>query len=60
MKKQRQLTIQTQPFFLEADTTDIRRHHLFLLTLNDKLFLAPLKNPKRVLDIGTGIGMWVL
>lgn len=34
------------------------RHHLFLLTLNDRLFLAPLEEPKRVLDVGTGNGIW--
>lgn len=33
-------------------------HHLFLLTLNNRLFLAPLDNPKQVLDVGTGIGVW--
>ena len=33
-------------------------HLLFLLTLNNRLFLAPLDNPKVVLDIGTGIGIW--
>ncbi|KAL9098154.1 MAG: hypothetical protein Q9163_006130 [Psora crenata] len=36
----------------------IRRHHIFLLTLNDKLYLAPLQNPKRALDVGTGNGVW--
>ncbi|KAI4130919.1 MAG: hypothetical protein LQ347_003203 [Umbilicaria vellea] len=35
-------------------------HHLFLLTLDDKLFLAPLKDPKRVIDIGTGTGIWAM
>ena len=34
------------------------RHHLFLLTLNDRLFLAPLEEPRRVLDVGTGNGIW--
>lgn len=36
----------------------IRRHHLFLLTFNDKLFLAPIENPLNVLDVGTGTGIW--
>lgn len=33
---------------------------MFLLTLNDKLFLAPLDQnpPKKALDIGTGTGIW--
>ncbi|MCJ1362394.1 hypothetical protein MMC16_001497 [Acarospora aff. strigata] len=33
-------------------------HHLFLLTYNDRLFLAPIEAPKRVLDVGTGTGIW--
>ncbi|KAL1964536.1 hypothetical protein VTN77DRAFT_6833 [Rasamsonia byssochlamydoides] len=33
-------------------------HHLFCLTLEDKLFLAPVSNPRNVLDIGTGIALW--
>ena len=33
-------------------------HHIFLLTLDDKLFLAPLQDPKNVLDVGTGNGLW--
>ena len=31
---------------------------MFILTLNDKLFMAPIHNPKRVMDVGTGIGIW--
>lgn len=31
-----------------------------LLTLDDKLFLAPIQNPKRALDIGTGAGTWAV
>ncbi|KAL2041973.1 hypothetical protein N7G274_005161 [Stereocaulon virgatum] len=42
----------------EAVRLDIIAHHLFLLTFNDKLHLAPLKAPKKVIDIGTGIGIW--
>ncbi|KAK0508910.1 hypothetical protein JMJ35_008281 [Cladonia borealis] len=42
----------------EALRLDLIAHHLFLLTFNDKLMLAPLQNPKRVIDIGTGIGVW--
>ena len=34
------------------------RHHMFILTLNNKLFLAPIENPKRIMDVGTGIGIW--
>jgi 16S rRNA G527 N7-methylase RsmG len=35
-------------------------HHLWLLTLDDKLFLAPIQNPKRALDVGTGAGLWAV
>lgn len=43
------------------NTNALRSHHIFLLTLNDKLFVAPLKNPKRALDIGAGsTGIWAL
>lgn len=24
----------------------------------DKIYLAPLKDPKRILDVGTGTGIW--
>ena len=46
--------------YLELSLTcnKVYSHHLFLLTFNDKLHLAPLQNPKRVIDIGTGIGIW--
>ncbi|KAF2469170.1 S-adenosyl-L-methionine-dependent methyltransferase [Lindgomyces ingoldianus] len=35
-------------------------HHLWLLTLNDKLFLAPIENPQMILDVGTGTGLWAI
>ncbi|OAF60584.1 hypothetical protein VC83_03466 [Pseudogymnoascus destructans] len=36
-------------------------HHLFLLTMGGRLFLAPIgDNPQNVLDIGTGTGIWAL
>lgn len=36
-------------------------HHLWLLTLRDRLFLAPLSpSPTRILDIGTGTGLWAV
>lgn len=36
-------------------------HHLFLMTLGDRLFLAPIgDNPQNVLDVGTGTGIWAM
>ena len=43
---------------ISEKSTSICRHHMFILTLNNELFLAPIKNPKRVMDVGTGIGIW--
>lgn len=28
--------------------------------MGNKLFLAPINNPKRILDIGTGTGIWAI
>ncbi|KAI9730442.1 MAG: hypothetical protein M1834_005952 [Cirrosporium novae-zelandiae] len=33
-------------------------HHIWLMTLDDELFLAPVREPRYVLDVGTGIGLW--
>jgi ubiquinone/menaquinone biosynthesis C-methylase UbiE len=30
------------------------------MTMDDKLHLAPLTNPKNVLDIATGTGIWAI
>ena len=35
-------------------------HHMYLLTLDRKLHLAPLTNPQRILDAGTGTGIWAI
>lgn len=43
----------------EMDRLDLQ-HQLWLLTLDDNLFLAPLKNPHNILDIGTGTGIWAI
>jgi hypothetical protein len=36
------------------------QHHLFRMTMDDKLFLAPLSNPQNVMDIATGTGIWAI
>ncbi|KAL4733969.1 S-adenosyl-L-methionine-dependent methyltransferase [Aspergillus similis] len=44
----------------EQDRLDML-HNMFRLVLNGKLFLAPIKDgPLRVLDIGTGTGIWAM
>jgi SAM-dependent methyltransferase len=35
-------------------------HFLYGLLLHGELHLAPLQNPKRVLDVGTGTGAWAV
>ncbi|CZR66314.1 related to TAM domain methyltransferase [Phialocephala subalpina] len=35
-------------------------HHLWTLVLEDKFFLAPVTNPQKVLDLGTGTGIWAM
>ncbi|KAF2107671.1 S-adenosyl-L-methionine-dependent methyltransferase [Lophiotrema nucula] len=44
----------------EQDRLDLL-HHIFLLMLGGKLYDAPIPHtPQRVLDIGTGTGIWAL
>ena len=35
-------------------------NHLFLMLLGGKLHHAPLKSPQRILDLGTGSGIWAV
>lgn len=35
-------------------------HHIYRLLLGGKLYLAPIKEPQRVLDLGTGTGIWAM
>ncbi|EFQ31054.1 methyltransferase domain-containing protein [Colletotrichum graminicola M1.001] len=47
---------------LELDRLDLQ-HNLFLLTMRNRLHLVPLDRenpPQRVLDIGTGTGIWAI
>ncbi|EON69686.1 hypothetical protein W97_08946 [Coniosporium apollinis CBS 100218] len=44
----------------EQDRLDLQ-HHLFLISMNGKLYLAPItEQPQDVLDIGTGTGLWAI
>ena len=35
-------------------------HELCLLVLQRRLFLAPIVNPQRVIDLATGTGIWAI
>jgi len=35
-------------------------HEVLLLLLDRKLHQAPLKNPQRIMDVGTGTGIWAI
>ncbi|KAJ5746383.1 hypothetical protein N7520_011565 [Penicillium odoratum] len=35
-------------------------HHIYLMLLKGELYSAPIRNPKRVLDLGTGTGIWAI
>lgn len=45
-------------YILPIDQAELERldltHQLWMMLLNDKCHLAPLQNPQRVLDLGTG------
>ncbi|OJJ42564.1 hypothetical protein ASPZODRAFT_20334 [Penicilliopsis zonata CBS 506.65] len=43
----------------EQDRMDFL-HHVYGMILGGELHLAPIKNPQRVLDIGTGTGIWAM
>ncbi|KAI4221086.1 MAG: hypothetical protein L6R36_007142 [Xanthoria steineri] len=44
----------------QARSSEMVSHHAFLITLNDRLLLAPIHKPRRALDVGCGIGTWTL
>ncbi|KAF2632418.1 S-adenosyl-L-methionine-dependent methyltransferase [Macroventuria anomochaeta] len=44
---------------VQNDQLDIA-HHMFLILLDNKLHLAPIENPQRILDLGCGTGIWCI
>jgi hypothetical protein len=43
-----------------ADVWSDYQHNISKILLGGKLSLAPVDNPKRVLDLGTGTGIWAI
>ncbi|EAW13655.1 class I SAM-dependent methyltransferase [Aspergillus clavatus NRRL 1] len=43
----------------EQDRLDLS-HHIYRILLKGELHAAPIKTPRRVLDIGTGTGIWAI
>ncbi|OQE10917.1 hypothetical protein PENVUL_c003G07777 [Penicillium vulpinum] len=43
----------------EQDRLDLS-HHIYLMILKGELCQAPVQSPKRVLDLGTGTGLWAI
>lgn len=43
----------------EKDRLDMM-HEMMLVMLDRQLFLAPIDSPRRVLDLGTGTGIWAI
>lgn len=41
------------------DRIDLK-HHVITLLCGGNLHLAPLLNPMRILDVGTGTGIWAM
>ena len=42
---------------VEQQRLDVH-HEIFMLIANGDIYKAPVKNSKRVLDLGTGTGIW--
>jgi len=43
----------------EQDRLDLF-HHIWSMILGGELYTAPLDNPQRILDVGTGTGIWAM
>jgi ubiquinone/menaquinone biosynthesis C-methylase UbiE len=45
--------------FLTEYNSDFQ-HKIYRLAAGNKLYMAPIKNPKHVLDVATGTGIWAM
>lgn len=43
-----------------ALTAALQSHHIYSMLLKGELHRAPIQNPKKVLDLGTGTGIWAI
>ncbi|OJJ36317.1 hypothetical protein ASPWEDRAFT_737065 [Aspergillus wentii DTO 134E9] len=43
----------------EQDRLDLV-HHLYLMLMKGELYNAPIENPQKILDLGTGTGIWAI
>ena len=43
----------------ELDRLDLM-HQMMRITLGNKLYLSPIEKPAKILDIGTGTGIWAI
>ena len=44
---------------VEQERLDIH-HEIMLLIANGEIYKAPVRNPQKVLDLGTGTGIWAI
>ena len=59
-RSSRYIAILLSIHFITNSIADLQ-HHLYNLTLDGKLFLAPIKkDAQSVLDVGTGTGLWAI
>ncbi|KAJ5707343.1 hypothetical protein N7488_007144 [Penicillium malachiteum] len=43
----------------EQDRMDLA-HHIWLMLMRGELYKAPIRDPRKILDLGTGTGIWAL
>lgn len=51
-------------YILPNDNQELERldmmHQMAMIVKMDRLYTAPIKNPKRILDLGCGTGIWAI
>ncbi|KAI8055996.1 S-adenosyl-L-methionine-dependent methyltransferase [Syncephalis plumigaleata] len=62
-RSRRHPAMATSSYFMPTDSAEMDRldyQHYLLLTVVGAKHLSPIKRPKRILDVGTGTGIWML